>query len=115
VYNALKIFSGPYKNDAPDLLIGYNIGYRASWETAIGQVTDKIFHENTKAWSGDHCIDPTLVPGVLFCNRRIETEKPRLMDIAPTVLDMFGVEIPPHIDGKVLVVADTKATDKRKI
>lgn len=114
VYNALKIFSGPYKNNAPDLLVGYQIGYRASWETAIGQVTDKIFHENTKAWSGDHCIDPSLVPGILFCNRRIETEMPALMDIGPTVLDMFGVEIPSHMDGKALVVADTEATGKRK-
>jgi hypothetical protein len=106
VYNALKVFHGPYKGDAPDLIVGYNHGYRASWETAIGQVTESVFHDNTKAWSGDHCIDPSLVPGVLFCNRRIATEHPRLMDIGPTVLDMFGVEIPGYMDGRPLAVAD---------
>ncbi len=106
VYNALKVYRGPYKGEAPDLIVGYNRGYRASWETAIGQVTDKIFHDNTKAWSGDHCIDHTLVPGVLFCNRHIKTEKPRLMDIGPTALDMFGVEVPKYMDGKPLTVAD---------
>jgi predicted AlkP superfamily phosphohydrolase/phosphomutase len=106
VYNAQKIYQGPYKDEAPDLIIGFNKGYRASWETAIGQVTDRIFHENTKAWSGDHCIDRSLVPGVLFCNRPIETIEPRLMDIGPTILDMFGVDVPKYMDGRPLLVAD---------
>jgi len=104
VYNASKMYKGPYKNDAPDLLIGYQVGYRASWETAIGQDTDEIFHDNEKAWSGDHCIDQSLVPGVLFSNRKINNTRPRLLDIGPTVLDMFGVAIPKHMDGKPLEV-----------
>ena len=53
-----------------------------------------IFHDNTKAWSGDHCVDPSVVPGVLFCNQPIQAENPRLLDIAPTVLDLFGVPRP---------------------
>lgn len=106
IYNTQRIYCGPYKDEAPDLIVGFNKGYRASWETAIGQVTDKIFHENTKAWSGDHCIDRSLVPGVLFCNRPIRTKKSRLIDIGPTILDMFGVEIPKYMDGKPLSVAD---------
>ena len=84
--------------------MGYQRGYRASWETAIGQVTDDVFHTNTKAWSGDHCVDHSLVPGVLFCNRKIATEHARLMDIGPTVLDMFGVAVPAYMDGKPLAV-----------
>lgn len=106
IYLALKTYSGPYKDEAPDLIVGYNRGYRASWETAIGQVTESVFHDNIKAWSGDHCIDPLLVPGVLFCNRPIATEKPRLMDIGPTVLDMFGVDVPGYMDGRPLAVAE---------
>lgn len=105
VYNALKIYNGPYQSQSPDLLIGFNKGYRASWETAVGQVTEQVFHDNKKAWSGDHCIDPSLVPGVLFCNRKIESGNPRLMDIGPTTLDMFGVSVPEYMDGKVLAVA----------
>ncbi len=106
VYNALKRYAGPYKQNAPDLIVGYYPGYRASWETAVGQVTEQVFHPNMKAWSGDHCIDPSFVPGVLFCNRKIESENPRLMDIGPTVLDSFGVEIPGYMDGKVLHVSE---------
>jgi len=113
VYNSQRIYHGPYKDEAPDLIIGYNKGYRASWETAIGQVTDRIYHENTKAWSGDHCIDHSLVPGVLFCNRRIEAKEPRLMDIGPTILDMFGVAVPRYMDGRPLSVADADTGNRR--
>ncbi|MCK4997914.1 MAG: alkaline phosphatase family protein [Anaerohalosphaera sp.] len=112
VYNALKTYKGPYKNEAPDLIVGYNKGYRASWETAVGQVTEEVFHPNLKAWSGDHCIDPTLVPGVLFCNRPVTDDRTRLMDIGPTVLDMFGVEVPAYMDGKALKVAFSETPDK---
>lgn len=106
VYQASKIYEGPYKGNAPDLLVGFCPGYRVSWETAVGTVTEQIFHPNTKAWSGDHCVDPSFVPGVLFSNRKIETESPRLMDIGPTVLDLFGVDVPGYMDGKPLTVKD---------
>ncbi len=106
VYNAMEVYKGPYRNEAPDLIVGYEVGYRASWETAVGQVTDGIFHDNTKAWSGDHCIDRDHVPGVLFSNRPIETNDPRLIDIGPTVLEMFGVDVPKNMDGRALKVAE---------
>ncbi len=104
-YNSTRIYKGPYKNEAPDIITGYAKGYRVSWEAAVGQVTDKTFHDNTKAWSGDHCIDHTLVPGVLFCNRPVKTETPSLMDIGPTVLEMFGLKVPAYMDGRPLTFA----------
>jgi predicted AlkP superfamily phosphohydrolase/phosphomutase len=106
VYHASRVYCGPYKDAAPDLIVGYQRGYRASWETAIGRTTQEVFHSNTKPWSGDHCIDPSLVPGVLFCSRPVETNHPRLMDIGPTVLEMFGVAVPPYMDGRPLEVGD---------
>jgi len=106
VYLATEVYRGPYTEAAPDLIVGYQRGYRAAWETAIGHVTDAVFHTNQKAWSGDHCVDHSLVPGVLFCNRKIASEQPRLMDIGPTVLEMFGVRLPSYMDGQSLVVAE---------
>src|SRR5207249_5333584 len=105
VYIAPKVYRGPYKDQAPDLIVGYERGYRVSWEAAIGRTTREVFHSNTKAWSGDHCVDPSVVPGVLFCNRAIASENPRLLDIAPTVLDLFGVAVPHYMDGQALAVA----------
>jgi predicted AlkP superfamily phosphohydrolase/phosphomutase len=106
VYQARKVYRGPYKDQAPDLIVGYDRGYRVSWDAAIGRTTREVFCANTKAWSGDHCVDPSVVPGVLFCNRPIETENPRLLDIGPTVLNLFGVNVPDYMDGKALVVGD---------
>jgi predicted AlkP superfamily phosphohydrolase/phosphomutase len=103
-FNSRKIYDGPYTAQAPDIIVGYNKDYRVSWEAAIGQPTDNVFHDNNKAWSGDHCIDPNLIPGVLFCNRKIDSEVPRLMDLGPTVLDLFGVDVPAHMDGRPLSV-----------
>jgi len=109
VYIASKFYKGPYRENGPDLIVGYQRGYRVSWETAIGRTTEEVFHSNKKAWSGDHCVDPTLVPGILFCNRSVETENPRLIDIGPTVLAMFGATVPDYMDGKVLPIGDARA------
>ncbi len=109
VYQATKVYRGPYKENAPDLIVGYASGYRVSWDAAVGRASQQIFHDNRKAWSGDHCVDPSVVPGVLFCNHEILTESSRLLDIAPTVLDLFGCPIPEYMDGKVLSVGSRQA------
>jgi bisphosphoglycerate-independent phosphoglycerate mutase (AlkP superfamily) len=58
-----------------------------------------------KNWSGDHCINPKDVPGVFFCNRMIGAGSAHIMDVGPTVLDIFGIQIPPYCDGKSLMPA----------
>ena len=99
------IYAGPYVDNAPDLIVGYGAGFRASWDSVMGKVTGAIFEDNTKAWSGDHCVDPRLVPGVLFSNRKINVEKPAIVDVAPTMLQLFGLKLPGYFDGKPWVVA----------
>lgn len=105
-FDPAKLYHGPYLENAPDLLIGYNHGYRVSWDCATGVVAGPVFEDNRKAWSGDHCVDPRLVPGVLFCNRAIQAPDPALVDIAPTALWLFGLEPPAYMDGKVLFSED---------
>jgi predicted AlkP superfamily phosphohydrolase/phosphomutase len=101
-FDTAKLYSGPYLQNAPDLIIGFNAGYRTSWDGATGVVSGAVFEDNVKAWSGDHCIDPRLVPGVLFASRKIDRNDPSLVDVAPTVLKLFGLEPPSHMDGKPL-------------
>lgn len=101
-FDTTALYSGPYLENAPDLIIGYNAGYRTSWDCATGMVSGAVFEDNVKPWSGDHCIDPRLVPGVFFCNRPVTTEEPSLIDIAPTALRLFGIDPPPYMDGRPL-------------
>jgi predicted AlkP superfamily phosphohydrolase/phosphomutase len=88
---AREVYQGPYSQSGPDLLVGYNRGYRAGWKTILGAFPPDILEDNTNAWSGDHCMDYTLVPGVLLSNRKISADTPALTDIAPTILAEFGI------------------------
>ncbi len=100
VFIADNVYRGPYTENSPDLIVGYGAGYRASWDSVMGKVTSQIFEDNIKAWSGDHCIDPRLVPGVLFSSHKFIEEKPAIVDVAPTILKLFGLALPAHFDGK---------------
>jgi predicted AlkP superfamily phosphohydrolase/phosphomutase len=99
VDRATEIYSGPYVAQAPELLIGYNRGYRAGWGTVLGGISAEVFEDNLDPWSGDHCMDYTLVPGVLLSNRKLAATAPSLLDIAPTILGEFGVAKPPQMKG----------------
>jgi predicted AlkP superfamily phosphohydrolase/phosphomutase len=100
MYDAEAIYAGPYLDRAPDLIPGFSDGYRTAWGAAIGCVSGPVFETNDKPWSGDHCVDPPLVPGVLFANRKIDAGNPGLEDLAPTILQMFGVDPPAWMEGK---------------
>ncbi len=98
-----RLYRGPYKGNAPDLLIGYNHGYRISWDCASGVVAGSVFEDNTKAWSGDHIVDPRLVPGVFLANHPIDADDPGIIDLAPTALTLFGLRPPAHMEGRPIV------------
>jgi predicted AlkP superfamily phosphohydrolase/phosphomutase len=106
VFDTATIYSGPYLVNAPDFIVGYNTGYRHSWGSATGVIAGPVFADNNKAWSGDHCIDPRLVPGVLFCNRPIDADDPALVDIAPTALHLFGIQPPRYMEGQSIFRRD---------
>jgi len=82
VFDGLEIYPGAEDNDeTPDLVIGYHRGYRASWQTTLGAVPGALIEPNTQKWSGDHCIDPHLVPGVLFTSFKHDREVLSIKDV----------------------------------
>ena len=107
VYDATEVYSGPYVGDAPDLIVGFRPGHRVGWSSVTGGISDEVIEDNTRYWSGDHNFNPPDVPGMLFSSRPIAAESPGIMDIGPTVLDLFGVAVPPYCDGQSLMPADT--------
>ena len=100
VYRSDRIYKGQHTELAPDLIVGYSRGYRASWTTCLGDMDDEVLSDNASAWCADHCADATVVPGILFCNRPISTKEASLVDIAPTVLAQYGISTPSEMTGK---------------
>ena len=102
IHQAAEVYSGPKVKDAPDLVIGYARGYRAGWASVLGGVSRFVLEDNTAPWSGDHCVEPALVPGVLLSNKKIAAESPELRDVAPTILAEFQVAKPENMEGRAL-------------
>ncbi|MCK4547817.1 MAG: alkaline phosphatase family protein [Candidatus Eisenbacteria sp.] len=103
VYRSSEVYSGDAIESAPDLVVGYNAGYRASWETALGKIPNPekgFFGDNLKKWSGDHCMAAEIIPGVLFTNKPLRIPDPSLVDLAPTILNEFGIEKTPEMIGR---------------
>lgn len=95
-----EIYSGPNTENAPDLIVAYREGYRASWNSVMGGIPEALFEDNLKAWSGDHSLHPDHVPGVFLCNKRMVSNEIRIMDLAPTLLREFEVPVPIEMDGR---------------
>jgi predicted AlkP superfamily phosphohydrolase/phosphomutase len=91
-----SLYRGPYVSEAPDLLVNFAPGYRVSWGTPLGGVPAGLFEDNRRKWGGDHVIDPSQVPGVLYMNHPIHASSPSLVDLAPTILTALG--LPPRAD-----------------
>jgi predicted AlkP superfamily phosphohydrolase/phosphomutase len=104
VYKRDDVYSGEFIQNASELQVGMEDGYRVSWQTALGGSPQGIVYPNMKKWSGDHGgYDFATTAGVLISNQPIANAEPSIIDIAPTVLKFFGVQVPTSIDGKPLL------------
>lgn len=108
-YDGQKIYSGPWMEEPGDVILGFERGYRVSWQTTLGQFEKETYKDfgildNEAPWTGDHCgVDPTLVRGIFFSNRKLAGDAaPGLLNIAPTILETYGVALPSEWDGTPL-------------
>jgi predicted AlkP superfamily phosphohydrolase/phosphomutase len=100
VYRADKVYAGDATALSPDLIVGYHRGFRASWATCLGELTEDVLLDNDMAWSADHCADALEVPGVLWSNLAIRKTNPALVDLAPSILAEYGLPMPPTMTGR---------------
>ena len=109
MYIAGKFYKGPYKDNAADLIAGRHCcGYRVSWEAAIGRHDAGLCSSPIRRRGAATTVSTRRsCRGILFCSHPIANENPRLIDIAPTVLSMFGVTVPEYMDGKALDLGDS--------
>lgn len=85
----------------PDLIVTTSDGYRLSWQSALGGMPDRLFEDNARVWSGDHCtLDPDVVPGVIFSNLPLRRKQLAMIDVYPTMLKLLDVPPPEAVTGQ---------------
>ncbi|MFT7516236.1 MAG: putative AlkP superfamily phosphohydrolase/phosphomutase [Myxococcota bacterium] len=101
VKRATEVFSGDEVVNAPDLQLGFNVGFGASDECATGAVTGEgVIVDNDSRWSGSHLMDPELVRGtIVSVNGRDLIDNPALEDVTATLYELFTVTAPDNLDG----------------
>lgn len=88
---------------APEITVGYAPGYRASWETGLGETpVGSILRTNQDAWIGDHCIAAGEVPGVLLGTRKPLAGDAQLKDLSVSILRLFGITPAAEMKGRAL-------------
>jgi predicted AlkP superfamily phosphohydrolase/phosphomutase len=113
-----QLYSGPYAEIAPDLVVNFCPGFRVSWQTAVGGFASSVIEDNLRRWSGDHIVDPDAVPGILFMNHpphlvsrksgdptmgQPQFSAASIVDLAPTILNYLGVHVPDTMEGTSLL------------
>lgn len=112
-------FEGPYSAYAPDLVVGYAPGYRASRDTGLGKWGAETIIANTDHWAADHCIAASAVPGVIISNQNLLSNfpSPSYKDIPALAVDATPGDNgrPPPSDSVrgTLSDADTEAIEER--
>jgi len=97
---ARETYRGANLASAPDIVLGFNRGYRISWQSPLGGFPRETIENNTQRWSGDHMSAPDVLPGIAFSTRKFTAEAPALEDLTASVLGVFGVERPKDMIGR---------------
>ncbi|MSP56182.1 MAG: hypothetical protein EXR69_11360 [Myxococcales bacterium] len=107
VARSKDIYATQRASEAPDLIVGFDIGYGNSDQSTLGEITAEVYADNTSRWSGNHLMDPDVVPGVLYANQPLPNAAGArvggqfgLLDITATVLNHFHVAPAPGMTGQ---------------
>ena len=84
-----EVYSGPYVEQAPDLVLGFARGYRGFGPN--GQINVEVLTPNASQWSGTHMIDPAVAAGILVSNRQILIKDPGLGDLGCSICALLNV------------------------
>ena len=98
---ASKVYSGTRVKEAPDLIVGYNLGYDNSDEATQGFITEDWLSDNLGgSFNGSHLMSPDVVAGTLITNRILRPGAHSLVDVTSAVLHFYGIDQPKAMVGK---------------
>jgi len=98
-YVAKDIYAGPHLEAAPDIVLGFNRGYRISFSSPLGLVPKDVLEDNLSKWSGDHMGAAEIMPGILLANQPVKADSPALYDLTATIMEVFGIDKPKELIG----------------
>jgi predicted AlkP superfamily phosphohydrolase/phosphomutase len=108
VHRREELYAGPYVEKAPDLTIEWELdhGYSYLFRPSTGLRRPPVHRldgdERRRVKSGDHRDEGILLAtGPHFIGPG-EVKEAGILDLAPTVLYLLGLPIPPEMDGHVL-------------
>jgi predicted AlkP superfamily phosphohydrolase/phosphomutase len=101
-----ELYRGDRLGESADLVLGFEDGFRISWQATLGSLAEPVFAPNRARWSGDHCsVDPEIVPGVFFSDVRYAASFVDAADVFPTVEAALGLPPTAGLDGRSLAPA----------
>lgn len=112
VYRKEEVYHGPYLDLAPDLILSW-------WDDEAFQVHKSVpgsgqaslsdgatqTGASGASWSGTHRLQGVLIMKGGPMRRAAALSKAHISDVAPTILYLMGVPVPPEMDGSVLLEA----------
>ncbi len=109
------IYHGPYVSEAPDIVLLTNNFEYAATDRIYG---DSLVSEPIDKGRGVHRMNGIFIAyGPYIKNTGEKIQKARIIDLAPTILHVLGLEISEYMDGKVLthIFKSDSRIDKRPI
>ena len=101
VYKREEIYSGPYLEDAPDIVfLPRRLEYFGFGEYEFG--SHKIIEAMKRGISGTHRMNGIFLAYGAAVRAGLEVQNAQLIDLAPTILHLMGEPVPAHMDGRVL-------------
>lgn len=101
VYKKEELYSGEYLGSAPDIILLPNEGIHMP--IVFGHDNEIwIDQQNTSFFSANHKLHGIFLAHGPDIKQNATIEGARIIDLAPTILHMFGTPIPKDMDGRVL-------------
>jgi predicted AlkP superfamily phosphohydrolase/phosphomutase len=100
IYKREEVYSGPYVEQLPDiLLLPRNLEYIA---TGLAEFVSNAVIEPSFAYSGTHRMNGTFILRGDGVKEGLVGEDAAIVDMAPTILHLLGLPVPRDMDGAVL-------------
>ena len=101
IHRGEDLYNGPHLDEAPDIVFIMDEG-RCEIDAKVGE--GRLFAKGAplSGWSGTHTKDGVFVAHGPLVKEGFHIEKASIVDVAPTILQMFGIKPGADMDGRIL-------------